>query len=131
MLLSFSTSDRIFFNKSAIMRRAFQLGRYALQLCHSAADRNRQRSRWLTRAWAEAKSEARDIARRMERDAGMRLRMAERARENAALAASFGNDPTAIKNAILRETMRDRMNFTAVARLEAALVAILATKQLH
>lgn len=61
----------------------------------------------------------------------MRLRTAERARENATLAASFGNDPIAIESAILSETMRDRMNFSAIARLEAALGSILAAERLH
>ncbi|MGO4676254.1 hypothetical protein AB4Z40_25435 [Bosea sp. 2YAB26] len=131
MLLTTSADGCNAFNMSAIMRRAFQLGRFALQICRTAADRNRQQSHWLRKAWAEAKSEAREFARNRDRDIEMRATLAASARDSAALAASFGNDPTAIRNALLHETMRDRMNFAAVARLEAALVAILATQQLH
>ncbi|SEG80361.1 hypothetical protein SAMN04488115_11638 [Bosea lathyri] len=130
MLLT-AADGRTIFNMSAIMRRACQLGRFALQFCRSTLERNRQRSLWLKRAWAEAKREAGEFARRQARDAEVRIALAASARESAALAASHGNNPLAIQNALLRETMRDRMNFAAVARLEAALVAILAAKQLH
>jgi hypothetical protein len=130
MLLT-TADDRTAFNMAAIMRRAFQLGRFALQLCRSVAERNQQRSRWLKKAWAEAKSEVREFARHRERDAQMRAMLAASARESAALAASLGNNAIAIQNALQREMMRDHMNFAAVARLEAALVAILASKQLH
>jgi hypothetical protein len=130
MLLT-AADGRTIFNMSAIMRRAFQLGRFALQLCRSTLERNRQRSHWLKRAWAEAKREVAEFARRQAREAEVRIALAASARESAALAASLGNNPLAIQNALLRETMRDRMNFPAVARLEAALVAILAAKQLH
>lgn len=131
MFLTTVADGRSAFNTSAIMRRAFQLGRYALQLCRTIAERNRQRSHWLKKAWAEAKSEAREFARQRVRDTEMRAALAASAGDSAALAASLGNNPIVIRNALLRETMRDRMNFAAVARLEAALVAILATKQLH
>lgn len=130
MLLTSQADGRNAFNMSAIMRRAFQLGRFALQLCRTVAERNLQRSRWLKKAWAEAKSEAREFARKKVLDAEMRAALAASARDSAALAASLGNNPIAIRDALLRETTRDRMNFAAVARLEGALVAALATKQL-
>lgn len=120
-----ANGSRIAFDKAAIMRRAYQLGRFALQLCRArrepAAERNRMLSRFLTKAWAEAKAEARELARRIERDAETHAFLAERAKANAALAATFGNDRTAIETAIAGEHMRDRMNFAAVDRLHAAL----------
>ncbi len=131
MLLTSLADGRNTFNMSAIMRRAFQLGRYALQLCHTVAERNRQRSDWLKKAWAEAKSQVREFARQRVLDTEMRTALAASARDSAALAASLGNNPIAIRDALLRETMRDRMNFAAVARLEGAFVAALATKQLQ
>lgn len=131
MLLTTVTEGRSAFNMSAIMRRAFQLGRFALQLCRTVAERNRQRSHWLKKAWAEAKREAHEFARQRQRRVEMRAVLAASAKDSAAVAASLGNSPIAIQNALLRETMRDRMNFAAVARLEAALVAILAAEQLH
>jgi methylphosphotriester-DNA--protein-cysteine methyltransferase len=131
MLLRTVTDGRSAFNVSAIMRRAFQLGRFALQLCRTAAERNRQRSLWLRKAWAEAKCEAREFAHQRQRRVEMRAVLAASAKDSAAVAASLGNNPIAIQNALLRETMRDRMNFAAVARLEAALVAVIAAKKLY
>lgn len=114
-------SGRVNFDKGAIMRRAFRHARFALQLCHTAAQRNEQRSRALRKAWAEAKSEAYTLRQRVEQKARTRTDLAARAAESAKVAASFGSDATAIRHAIASENYRDRVNFAAVDRLQAAL----------
>lgn len=119
--LAVFSDSRIVFDKAAIMRRAFQHVRFALMICHTAAQRNEQRSRALRKAWAEAKSEAHTLRQRAEQDARTSAALAERAAESVRLAASFGNDTAAIRQAIASEHYRDRMNFAAVDRLHAAL----------
>jgi hypothetical protein len=121
MPLATLASNRITFDKAAIMRRAFQHARFALMICHTAAQRNEQRSRALRRAWAEAKAEAYTLRQRAEQEARTRAALAERAADNVKLAASFGNDAAAIRQAIASENYRDRVNFAAVDRLQAAL----------
>lgn len=121
MALASQTTTGVSFDKAAIMRRAFQHARYALQICHTAAQRNEQRSRALRKAWAEAKSEAYNLRQRAEQEARTRADLAARAAESAKLAASFGNDAAAIRQAIASENYRDRVNFAAVDRLQAAL----------
>lgn len=115
------TIGRIAFDKAAIMRRAFQHARFALMICHTAAQRNEQRSRALRKAWAEAKSDAYTLRQRAEQEARTRADLAARAVESVKLAASFGNDTAAIRQAIASENYRDRVSFAAVDRLQAAL----------
>jgi hypothetical protein len=112
------------YDKAAIMRRAYQHGRFALQLSRArrepAAERFRIPSRALTKAWAEAKQEAVSLRRHAEQAEASRAALAERARESVALASHYGSTD-AIREAIQSEHYRDRMNFAAVDRLEAAL----------
>lgn len=117
-------TSRATFDKAAIMRRAYQLGRFALAMCRTPAERNEQRSRWLSRAWQEARDEAAALRSAAEYSASLKAGIEARAREAAAVAASYGNDAQAIRNAITSESMRDRMNFAAVARLETALASL-------
>jgi hypothetical protein len=128
MCLHSSTPGRIAFDKAAIMRRAYEIGRHALRLSRArrapAAERNAMLSRFLSKAWAEAKAEVRDLARRAERNAADRLAPAERARENAALAATFGNDRTAIRWEIERENYRQHFNPARIDALRGALSSI-------
>lgn len=121
MTLASNTPRGITFNKAAIMRRAFHHARFALMICHTAAQRNEQRSRALRKAWAEAKSEAYTLRQRGEQEARTLADLAARAAESVKLAASFGNDAAAIRQAIASENYRDRVNFAAVDRLQAAL----------
>lgn len=121
MALALSIADRVSFNKAAIMRRAHEHARFALMICHTAAQRNEQRSRALRKAWAEAKAEAYTLRQRAEQEARTRADLAARASENVQLAASFGNDAASIRQAIASENYRDRVNFAAVDRLQAAL----------
>lgn len=127
MPLALSTSGRVTFDKGAIMRRAFKHARFALMICHTAAQRNEQRSRALRKTWAEAKSEAYTLRQRAEQEVRTRAALAARAAESAKVAAQFGNSAAAIRLAIASENYRDRVNFAAVDRLQAALnqVAIL------
>lgn len=115
------------FDKAAIMRRAYQHGRFALQLSRArrepASERNRMLSRFLTKAWAEAKAEARDIVRSVERQAETRAFLAERAKANAAIVAQHGG-AEGLRQAIESERYRQHMNFAAVDRLQAALASI-------
>lgn len=119
--LAIISAGRIVFDKAAIMRRAFQHARFALMICHTAAQRNEQRSRALRKAWAEAKSEAYTLRQRAEQEARTRADLAARAVESAKLAGTFNNDASAIRQAIASEKYRDRLNFAAVDRLQAAL----------
>lgn len=126
MPLTTRSAGRLTFDKAAIMRRAFQHARFALMICHTAAQRNGQRSRALRKAWAEAKSEAYTLRQPAEQDARTRAALAARAAESAKVAAQFGNSAAAIRLAIASENYRDRVNFAAVDRLQAALNAIAA-----
>lgn len=114
-------SGRVNFDKAAIMRRAFQHARFALMICHTAAQRNEQRSRALRKAGAEAKSEAYTLRQRAEQEARTRAALSERAAESAKVAACFANNPAALRQAIASENYRDRVDFAAVDRLQAAL----------
>lgn len=118
------TAGRPTFDKSAVMHRSFQHARFALQLCHTAAQRNEQRSRALRKAWAEAKGEAYTLRQRAEQEARTRADLAARAVESAKVAAQFGNSAASIRQAIVSENYRDRVNFAAVDRLQAALYHI-------
>jgi hypothetical protein len=121
MLLATLASGRLAFDKAAIMRRAHQHARFALMICHTPAQRNEQRSRALRKAWAEAKAEAYTLRQRVEQEARTRADLAARAVESAKVAAQFGNDTAALRQAIASENYRDRVNFAAVDRLHAAL----------
>lgn len=131
MCLITTADGRTIFYHSAIMRRAYELGRFALRLCRDAQERNFQRSHWLKRAWAEARRERSELARRVAQDAERRAWLEHRARESAALIAAYGHNRSAIEGALLRESMRDRMDFARVAQLEAALAALPQRHQLH
>ena len=124
MSLANLIADSITFDKAAIMRRAFQHARFALMICHTPAQRHGQRSRALRKAWVEAKSEAYTLRQRAEQEVRTRADLAARAAESAKLAASFGNDAAAIRQAIASENYRDRVNFAAIDRLQAALKTI-------
>lgn len=128
MSLAALSAGRIAFDKPAIMRRAAEHARFALQLWRArrepASERNRILSRTLTKAWAEAKRDARDLARRIESDTIWQRDLAARAAEAVALAGRYGNDADAIRQAIASESYRERMNFAAVDRLNAALATV-------
>lgn len=121
MPLATSSAGRIAFDKAAIMRRAHHEGRFALAACRTIAERRRQLSIWLRKAWTVAKGEASELRQRAERETEVRAALAERARDAVALASSYGNDAAAIGQAIASEHYRERMNFAAVDRLQAAL----------
>ena len=131
MCLITTADGRTIFFHSAIMRRSYELGRFALRLCRNVQERNRQRSHWLKRAWAEARSERSELARRVAQDAERRVWLEHRARETSALIAAYGHNRSAIEGALLRETMRDRMDFARVAQLEAALAALPQRHEMH
>lgn len=128
MTLSIARNDRISFDKCAIMRRAAFHARFALELVKArkegAAARFAALSRALRKAWAEAKMEAAELARRAQLDIATRSRLADAARANAALAAEYGNSRPLILQAIESERMRTRMDFAAVDRRRAALNTI-------
>jgi hypothetical protein len=121
MLLVTRTVNRVSFHKGAIMRRAGQIARFPLMLCRTAADRNEQRSRALRKAWAEAKREAYTLRQRAEQEVRTRAALAESAAESIKLAAFFGNNAAAIRQAIASEHMRDRADFARIDRLTATL----------
>ncbi|HEV7339033.1 MAG TPA: hypothetical protein VGO06_23880 [Bosea sp. (in: a-proteobacteria)] len=121
MALALSTAGRITFSKAAIMRRAYEHARFGLQLCRTPEARNQQRSRALRKAWAEAKREASALIEQAEQSARTLAALAARAAESARLAAQFGNEAAAIRQAIASEHYRERVNFAAVDRLAAAL----------
>jgi hypothetical protein len=123
MHLAKLTSDQIAFDKGAIMRRAHHEGRFALRMRRTIAQRRAQLSHWLKRAWKEAKREAAALLVRIEQAAQLRIALAERARQSVALVASYGG-AEGIRQAIASEQMRDRMDFAAIAKLEAALATI-------
>ena len=128
MELAAARNDRPTFDKSAIMRRAAYHARFALELVKArkegAAARFAALSRALRKAWAEAKMEAAELARRAQLDIATLARLANAARANAALAAEYGNSRPLILQAIESERMRDRMDFAAIDRLRAALNCI-------
>jgi hypothetical protein len=124
MSLANNSAGRIAFDKSAIMRRVYDAGRFAFAACRTLAERREQLSRWLRKVWREAKAEATSIARRIEADAAVRRDLAARAAEAVALAGRYGNDADAIRQAIASESYRERMNFVAVDRLQAALATV-------
>lgn len=128
MSLAHLTAGRIAFDKAVIMRRAYQIGRFALQLGRArrepAAEINRTLSRSLTKAWAEAKSEVYALRQRVAAEAETMVRLAERAREAAALAAQFRNDPEAIRFEIEREHYRQHFQPARIDALRGALASI-------
>lgn len=119
-LASLTVHGRPAFDKGAIMRRAHEAGRFALAACRTAAERRAQMSRWLRKAWQEAKAQAY----RVEQDAKEALRIravaAVDAARSAALAASYGSR-AAVETALASEHMRDHADFRAIDRLSAAL----------
>lgn len=121
MSLANLIADRTTYDKSAIMRRAFQHARFALQLCRTPEARNDQRSRALRKAWAEAKREASVLIERADEEARTRAALAARAAESASLAAQFGNGAAAIRQAIASEHYRERVNFARIDQLTVAL----------
>jgi len=125
MTLVAMVGDRPTFVRGGIMRRAHELGRFALAMCGTAPERNQQRSRWLKRAWAEAMREFRERVTQRARAVEQRLAFAANVSETTALAAGYGDNRVRIEQALTRETMRDRMNFVAVAQLEAALALVM------
>lgn len=127
-LASLHSNAGIAFNKSAIMRRAYQIGRFALQLGRArrepASEINRTLSRSLTKAWAEAKAEAYALRQRATIDADTKARVALMERDAAALAASFRNDPAAIRFEIERENYRQHFQPSRIDALRGALNSI-------
>lgn len=121
MPLATFTAGRPTFDKAAIMRRAYEHARYGLQLCRTPEARNQQRSRALRKAWAEAKREASALIERAVEEARTRAVLAARAAEAVALAGTYGRDASAIRQAIASEHYRERVNFAAIDRLQAAL----------
>jgi len=115
------------FNKAAIMRHAHHEARFALGLSRARrepiATRRAIFGRFLAKAWAAAKAEAASLLRQAEQSAAIKVMLAERARQSVALVASYGG-AEGVRQAIASEHMRDRMNFVAVAKLEAALSSI-------
>lgn len=125
MDLAFFSADRIAFNKAAIMRRAYEIGRFARQLGRArrepASEINRTLSQSLTKAWAEAKREAAMLIDAARREVEARAMLAQRAREAAALAAPFGNDPEAIHFEIEREHYRQHFQPARIDTMRGAL----------
>ncbi|MBN9438331.1 hypothetical protein [Bosea sp. (in: a-proteobacteria)] len=121
MALAQHTSNGIAYDKAAIMRRAFQHARFALQLCRTPEARNDQRSRALRKAWAEAKREASVLIERADEEVRTRAALAARAAEAVALAGTYGRDADAIRQAIASEHYRERANFARIDQLTAAL----------
>lgn len=116
--------DRITFNKGAIMRRAYEAGRFAFAACRNLTERRRQLSVWLRKAWTEAKGEAYRLRHRAEIDAVTKARVALLERNAAALAASFRNDGAAIRFEIEREHYRQHFQPTRIDALRGALASI-------
>lgn len=123
-LAKLSTENRVTFDKAAIMRRVYDAGRFAFAACRTLAERRYQLSLWLRKVWREAKAEAISLARRIEADAAVKRDLAARAAEAVALAGRYGNDAAAIREAIASENYRERMDFAAVDRLNAALATV-------
>lgn len=128
MKLATLSNSRIAFDKAAIMRRAYEIGRFALQLGRArrepASEINRTLSQSLTKAWAEAKREAAMLVDAARREVDARAMLAQRAREAAALAAQFGNDPDAIRFEIEREHCRQHFQTARIDALRGALATL-------
>jgi hypothetical protein len=127
MSLAIQSITGVAFDKSAIMHHAHNEARFALGLSRarfqSVSTRRAIFGRFLAKAWAAAKAEVATLARQAEQAAAIKVMLAERARQSVALVASYGG-AEGVHQAIASETMRDRMNFAAVAKLETALSSI-------
>jgi hypothetical protein len=123
-LASLSTGNRIAFDKGAIMRRAYDAGRFALAACRTAADRRAQMSRWLRKAWQEAKAQAAAVLAAARHQADVQAALAQRAREAAAVAAQFGNDAVALRFEIEREHRRQHFQPARIDALRVALASM-------
>ncbi|AMJ63037.1 hypothetical protein [Bosea sp. PAMC 26642] len=125
MLLAQIHTARITFDFAAIMRRAHHEARFALQLSRArrepASARHAIMSRFLKKAWAAAKADAFCLRRAAEQEIAVRARLTARAAEAVSLAASFGNDPDAIRWEIERENYRQHFNPARADALRAAL----------
>ena len=128
MPLATLSAGRIVFDKAAIMGRAYEIGRFVLQLARArrepAASINGTLSRSLTKAWAEAKDEAAMLMQAVRREIETRAFLTQRAREAATLAAQFRNDPEAIRFEIEREHYRQHFNGARIDALRGALASI-------
>lgn len=128
MPLVTSSTGRIAFDLSAIMCRAHHEARFALQLSRArrepASERHAIMSRFLTKVWAIAKAEAFELRRQAEQQASTRIYLAARAAEAVSLAASFANDPAAIRFEIERENYRQHFNPARIDALRGALSMI-------
>lgn len=120
MALASLFTSRIAFNKSAIMAWAHREGRFALRMCRSLTERRATFGRFLRKAWAAAKAEAHTLRRRAEEANAIRARLAARAAESVALAASFGS-AAAIRQEIEAEHYRQHFNGARIETLRAAL----------
>ncbi|AMJ61989.1 hypothetical protein [Bosea sp. PAMC 26642] len=125
MTLALAITGRITFDFAAIMRRAHNEARFALQLSRvrrePASARHAIMSHFLKKAWTEAKRGALELRRCAEQDIAVRAHLAARAAEAVSLAASFGNDPDAIRWEIERENYRQHFNPARADALRAAL----------
>lgn len=124
MPLATLTAGRIAFDKAAIMRWAYQEGRFAFRMCRNISERRAQLSNWLSKAWATAKREAAMLMDAARREVEARAYLAQRAREAAALAAQFRNDPEAVRFEIEREHYRQHFNGARIDTLRGALASI-------
>ncbi|AMJ62456.1 hypothetical protein [Bosea sp. PAMC 26642] len=120
-----SNNGRIAFDFAAIMRRAHHEARFALQLSSARREPSSARhaimSRFLKKAWAAAKAEAFYLRKAAEEEIAVRARLAARAAEAVSIAATFGNDPDAIRWEIERENYRQHFNPARADALRAAL----------
>lgn len=123
MALASNSNGRIAFDKAAIMRRAHAEGRFALRMCRSLTERRATFGRFLRKAWAAAKAEACTLRRHAEEAIAVRARLAARAAEAVALAASFGS-AAAIRQEIEAEHYRQHFNGARIETLRAALTTM-------
>lgn len=123
-LATLSTTNRIAFNKAAVMAWAYREGRFAFRMCRNIRERRAQLSLWLRNAWAAAKREAMMLADAARREVETRAALAQRAREAIALAAQFRNDPEAIRFEIEREHYRQHFNGARIDALRGALATL-------
>lgn len=123
-LATLSTTNRIAFNKAAVMAWAYREGRFAFRMCRNIRERRAQLSLWLRKAWAAAKREAMMLADAARREAETRAALAQRAREAVSLAAQFHNDPEAIRFEIEREHYRQHFNGASIDALRGALATL-------
>lgn len=124
MPLATLTSDRIAFNKAAVMAWAYREGRFAFRMSRNITERRQQLSNWLRKAWAAAKMEAAMLIDAARREVEARAHLAQRAREAVALAAQFGNDADALRFEIEREHYRQHFNGARIDALRGALASI-------